>query len=123
MLEILHFLNGVLFTLLEVLRDLLVLSFFNLDLSLLVFILVLFFFDFTQFEGIVLLEVVFFDVELVLKSQEVLVERNVVSQENFVTLSLIFLLDFTLLKALKLTLHQCNLFVKIVDVLLLVLVR
>ena len=59
------------------------------------------------------LEFFLFVVKLVLQSQEVLIQRNTVSQERFIATSLVLLVNFLVLKELDLVLHCGDLLVQI----------
>ena len=66
-----------------------------------------------------ILKVVLLVIEFVFESQEVLVERDSVSEERFVATSLILLVDFAVLQHLDLSLHGGDLFLQVQDNLLL----
>ena len=52
-------------------------------------------------------------IELVLKSQKVLIQRDSISEERFIARSLVLLVDFLVLEQLDLSLHRCNLLVQV----------
>lgn len=59
---------------------------------------------------------VLFIVEFILKSKEVFVERDTVSEERFIAGSLVFLINFSVLKQLYFCFHSCDLLLKVVNV-------
>jgi hypothetical protein len=88
----------------------------NLVLSRLVVLLLLLIFFLKL--GYILFEVVLLIVELGFKSEEMLVERDFITQESLITVSLVLLVDLTILEKLNLSFHQHDLSLHVQDVLL-----
>ena len=66
-----------------------------------------------------LFEIVLLVVELFLKGEEMLIQRDTIPQQSLVTRGLVFLVDLTILQKFYFVLHEDDLFLEIQDVLLL----
>ena len=94
--------------------------FFTRDFNLVTldFILTAFFVNFLLLGLPFLLQLGLLVVELVLKRQEVLVQRDSVSEERFISGSFVFLINLTVLKLLDLQLHRGDLLLQVINILL-----